>query len=443
MFVTSVRYPFTRVPSYRRDRVAEPDAALPDFARDLAGDPSTLQRVSVGSGALYHRHFWIDFTDAEIGPAELIATLAEDLNAAAPGEMSSFETGDDDESRTLQVGTELVVRLPGPWDGPVRVIGRTPTSFRFATLDGHMEAGEIEFRSGRTDRGFVRFEIETWARSGDNRFRVLYDALPLAREAQAYMWAHFCARAPKLAGGIVMSNVAVNTEKFETGPWLGAATSDRPVRTTAPVRGAVLRMLPDLRDRTYNFDPADHDAHTPEAGWQLDDHRIDLPGEPPGPPVEGGPWEVARTVCEDYAFADPSIVRAAWFADVPLAEREMLVDGRFGPLRFPLGLRVGEVLDRTEEEYGRPVRRWGWNYRTLDGHLERGQMDFEVRKWLDSGRVEFRIHAYWQRAHVDNIVVRLGNWMFGRPMQLLFARRALARMRAVVEQRADVSHRAV
>lgn len=42
-----------------------------------------------------------------------------------------------------QPGDEFVVRMPGPWDGPVRVVRRDESSFRLATLDGHLEAGEI------------------------------------------------------------------------------------------------------------------------------------------------------------------------------------------------------------------------------------------------------------------------------------------------------------
>jgi uncharacterized protein (UPF0548 family) len=439
LFVTSLRYLFMRVPSYRRDRFDEDDRGLPDFDRDLPGDADSIQRVRDGLGALYHRHFWIDFTDAEKQPEELIATLASDLNAAAPGEVSRFETGEDEAARSLQVGTELVVRLPGPWDGPVRVIDRTPCSFRFVTLDGHMEAGEIEFRASTTARGHIRFSIETWARSGDRSFRVLYDALPLAREAQAFMWAHFCSRMPRLAGGIVMSNVAVNTERHDFGPWLGPDGA-RPVHQTAPVSARARGTLLELAGRDHNFDPARHDSYTPETGWDIDDYCVVLPGEPPGPPVDDGPWEIARRACERYEFADPGLVRAAWFDDVPLSEREMLLEGRFGFLRFPLGLRVGEVLDATADVDGRPARRWGWNYRTLAGHLERGQMDFEVRKWLDTGQVEFRIHAYSQRAHIDNPVVRFGMWMFGRPLQLRFARNGVRRMRDLVVARVGRDH---
>ena len=50
----------------------------------------------------------------------------------------------------MAVGDEYVVRMPGPWDGPVRVVERTPTAFRFATLEGHLEAGQIRFARAAT-----------------------------------------------------------------------------------------------------------------------------------------------------------------------------------------------------------------------------------------------------------------------------------------------------
>ena len=51
---------------------------------------------------------------------------------------------------------------------------------------------------------------------------------------------------------------------------------------------------------------------------------------------------------------------------------------------------------------------WGWNYRTLDGHVEMGQMDWEVWKWLETGAVEFRVHAVSRAAPIPNPIVRLG-----------------------------------
>jgi uncharacterized protein (UPF0548 family) len=138
--------------------------------------------------------------------------------------------------------------------------------------------------------------------------------------------------------------------------------------------------------------------------------------------VPGGSFERARALMRDYAFAEGSAVHAIFEADAPLEGRDMLLIGRFVGFDFRLGVRVGEVVDETRAEDGRPVRVWGWNYRTLRGHLERGQMSYEVWKWLDTGAVEFRIAAVSHRARVGNPLVRIGFALLGRREQLKFYR---------------------
>lgn len=419
------RWLFGRVPLYRRNRSQGGEIHLPDEGRTLPGDPDTVQRVGDGVGPVYNRRYWIDVTDTDYGPQELITAVCRQLDRVIPGELGRFEGhGDHPEEIRLDVGSELVVRLPGPWDGPVRVIERTPTSFRLATLEGHVEAGEIEFRACRTDRGFIRFEIESWARSGNPVVHLLYDRFGLAREMQTQMWAQLCNRVARLSGGVVMSNVQVQTNKQDPSP------SD--VHTTARVSARARRALDQLHDKGYNFDVDRRHELTAEQGWHVDDYTRLLPPEAPGPPLPDGSWEVARSLLERYEFADPDIVRAVYYPDVPLADRNMVLEGRFYGLRFLLGLRVGGVNDLTEDEGGRSVRKWGWNYRTLQGHLEMGQMDYEIWKWLDTGDVEFRIHAVSKAAIIPNPIVRLGFRVFGRHMQKKFVRRAQERMAELV-----------
>jgi uncharacterized protein (UPF0548 family) len=188
------------------------------------------------------------------------------------------------------------------------------------------------------------------------------------------------------------------------------------------------RALEALRDKSFNFDPEQREHFTGANGWKIDDYTQPLPPEPPGPPVPGGSFEVAQRLMRDYAFADPAIVRAIYTEDSPFERRDMLLEGRFYGLKFQLGVRVGGLVDEELAVDGRPARRWGWNYRTLQGHLEMGQMDYEVRKWLDSGEVDFRIHAVSRPAHIPNPVIRLGFRLFGRWVQRRFARHACQRM---------------
>ena len=211
ILVTSGRYMVHRVPFYRRNRRHVDEPELPDFDREVPGDPSTVQRVADGIGPLYHRRYTIAFTDCDCEPEDVVARLRTNLNAASPMEISRFEPVNVAKDGELHVGDEYVVRLPGPWDGPVRVIEATPASFKLATLSGHMEAGEIDFCASRNERGWIVFTIESWARSGNEWYHRIYHRLPLAREMQLHMWSHFCQRVATIAGGVVMTNVELHT----------------------------------------------------------------------------------------------------------------------------------------------------------------------------------------------------------------------------------------
>ena len=148
--------------------------------------------------------------------------------------------------------------------------------------------------------------------------------------------------------------------------------------------------------------------------------------------MPGGPWERSRQLMRDYEFADPKIVRAVYRRDSPLAGRDMLLEARFWGLRFRFGVRVGGVIDETRHVDRREVRVWGWDYATLQGHLEMGQMDYEVWKWLDNGAVEFRIHVVSRASRIGNPLIRLGFRIFGRREQKRFAKRACERMACLV-----------
>jgi hypothetical protein len=146
-------------------------------------------------------------------PSALIDLVSVRLNQASP-EMAVFRKTRGAQG-TLRQGDEFVVRMPGPWDGPVRVVRRDEASFRLATLDGHLEAGEIEFRA-ETDGDALRFEIESWARAGDWLSALLYNKLRLAKEVQLNMWSHFCVRAAGLSGGRPQGGITIRTRWV---PW--------------------------------------------------------------------------------------------------------------------------------------------------------------------------------------------------------------------------------
>jgi uncharacterized protein (UPF0548 family) len=187
-------------------------------------------------------------------------------------------------------------------------------------------------------------------------------------------------------------------------------------------------VLADLNKRRLNFDPGAIDPYETGSGWRIDNYCQQLPREGPGAPSERGAWATARRLLRDYEFIDPSIVRAMYRTGGPLKGRDMLLELRLYSLRFHVGVRIVEVSERLLSEDGREATTWGWSYSTLEGNFEVGQMDYEVRKWHDTGEVEFRIHAFSRVAPIPNPVIRLGFRLFGRRKQTQFARRACERM---------------
>lgn len=195
-------------------------------------------------------------------------------------------------------------------------------------------------------------------------------------------------------------------------------------------RGAS-EQLPRLAELNFNYSGQELPAAA-SGSWRVDDYLQALPGESPGPPTPGGAFATARGLIDRYEFADPSTVRA-WFllGATPLG-RDMLLELRWHVLSVRVGVRVNEVFDERRQVGGRPVQVWGWAYRTLEGHVERGQMSYEVWKWLDSGAVEFRIHVVSQFAAIRNPILRIGFRAVGRREQVTFARRCCERMEALV-----------
>ncbi len=177
-------------------------------------DSSEVQGLDDGEGHAYERTYAVTFATTQ-SPEAVIDSVLADLNAVSPTEVAEFVSRRTEDGG--EVGQEFAVRMPGPWNANVRIIDRQPNSFRMATLEGHMEAGQIEFRCGATDdrTGVVTFEIHSVARSGDRQFGFLYDRLLVASEMQMHMWAHLCKRVVELCEGRQIGKVSVSTIRYE------------------------------------------------------------------------------------------------------------------------------------------------------------------------------------------------------------------------------------
>ena len=208
--LTSWRYMWRITPLHRHEGAGDPIAdaapALPEWL-----DSSHLQDVDAGVGPLFHRRYAASIRGADVGPEALMAAVTADLDGIAPSELVSFDKVRG-RSGEMRRNDEYVVRMPAPWDGPVRVVDATPTSFWLVTLTGHIEAGQIEFRATRRD-GVLRFEIESWARNGDRLAALLYDRMRMAKEVQLHMWTSTLERIARVAGGRLAAGVSIETRR--------------------------------------------------------------------------------------------------------------------------------------------------------------------------------------------------------------------------------------
>ena len=210
--LVSWRYMWRTTPLHRSEESGT-RADLPDLAYDTSEFADQHQPLEAGVGPMLHRSYAVRIVGSSMSSSALIDLVSAQLNQASP-EMAVFYKTRGARS-ALRQGDEFIVRMPGPWDGPVRVVRRDENAFRLATLDGHLEAGEIEFRA-EPDGQALHFQIESWARAGDRLSALLYNKLRLAKEIQLNMWSHFCVRAANLAGGRPRGGVTIHTRWV---PW--------------------------------------------------------------------------------------------------------------------------------------------------------------------------------------------------------------------------------
>ena len=213
--LTSWRYMWRTTPIHRSEEPGSwPEDAPPPLPEGVADEE--VQRVPHGAGPLFHRRYVARIRRPRLSPEQLMARLQRDPDRAAPTEFATFKkvSGDGDRMRP---GDEYVVRMPGPWDGPVRVVDVSERSFRLMTLAGHLEAGQIVFRAtGGGER--MEFEIESWARGGDRLSNLLYHHLRMSKEVQLHMWTSFLERVIRLSGGTREGGLRVQTRRVEEVP---------------------------------------------------------------------------------------------------------------------------------------------------------------------------------------------------------------------------------
>ncbi len=195
----------------RRSEVESAQRDLAPAAVERGDLPPGVDRASFGVGPLFHRLYRIRLDGAKVSAETLIDIVAADPNVAAPTEVAIFEKTQGAIGR-MDVGDRFLIRMPGPWNGPVEVIDRDARSFRLATRPGHLEAGTIAFRAAGEAMA-VTFEIESWARSANRWQHLLYRHVGIAKAIQESMWASFLERVQQVSGGQRVGPIHVTTER--------------------------------------------------------------------------------------------------------------------------------------------------------------------------------------------------------------------------------------
>jgi hypothetical protein len=216
ILITSWTYLWRTVPLHRRELEGRwEDDAPPPLPPGTPLDE--VQFPQDGSGPLFHRRYRVRIREADMDAPETMRRVRADLNAVAPSSLARFQKVKGDTDGPLETGDEYVVRMPGPWDGPVRVVEADDHGFRFVTLEGHLEAGQIAWRVDDAPDGLLVFEIESWARPGDPLSALAHHHLRMAKEVQLHMWTSVCEKVTGLSGGRLTGGIDIETRVAEAG----------------------------------------------------------------------------------------------------------------------------------------------------------------------------------------------------------------------------------
>jgi Domain of unknown function (DUF1990) len=213
-------YLWRTTPIDRREETGSiPEDTPPPLPPDT--DRSDHQGVEDGFGPLMHRCYIVRVNDAQRSAQDVISAFAGLPDRAAPRALATFVKLHGEEG-VLRVGDEFTVRMPGPWDGPVRVVEITDNGFGLATLAGHLEAGRIRFTADDLGPGRMELRIEAWARGGDRLSNLLFDRLPVNKEVQLHMWTSVLERLIKLSGGTRDGRIDITTRRVDPAEFANA-----------------------------------------------------------------------------------------------------------------------------------------------------------------------------------------------------------------------------
>ena len=173
------------------------DRAVPGGPAD-PGEPPTVRR-----------RYRVRVERPRLPAATVAAIVVADPNVVLPVEVIRFEPGGA-EAGPLRAGQDRLIRMAGPWNGPVRIVETGEEGFRFAGLRGGAQRGEVAYRL-RDDDEAIEAEVAITQRSASRLYDLVYHRLGIARRIERHTWSHVLERTAQLAGGRPPARVVVET----------------------------------------------------------------------------------------------------------------------------------------------------------------------------------------------------------------------------------------
>jgi hypothetical protein len=149
---------------------------LPDGIRR-----NKILHPAAGAGPLFHRVYRARIREARLGPRELVAKHHRRSRPGGAERVCAPPQGRRRGGNDGRSATSTSSACPGRGTGPCAWSSARRARFRFVTLDGHLEAGQIRFAAERGD--LLEFRIESWARAGDRLSNLLYHHLRMSKRS--------------------------------------------------------------------------------------------------------------------------------------------------------------------------------------------------------------------------------------------------------------------
>lgn len=174
-----------------------------------------IERVAApaewAADGLVHRRLWVECDRPQLSAPRLLNIIAADPNVVVPTEVLQFDKTAGDPGQ-LVVGDRYLIRMAGPWDGPVIVAARDDNGVRLESCPGNPQQGHIDFLVQDED-GRLRIEIASCYRPASRAFRALARFVPLVERMEIHTGGHILEMTAQLAGARPPQQIWVQTTR--------------------------------------------------------------------------------------------------------------------------------------------------------------------------------------------------------------------------------------